>query len=193
MNRGEINKQAAFRNMVLKKEIIQLWCVTLPKTQSGELEYFPTTIRQFNAWDLHQNSDCLRECLPVITKNANDTLRNYPSLRAEVQTAITTLKRSISKANDKSSRPAKLAEKIRDLETYQHALEVELITLRLERADWLQRSVASDEKYKALLSEFHKAQALSLARYEEVVTRNAELQKLLSKVTGLKAVSKCPR
>lgn len=188
MNRGTLNKQAALSNIILKKEILQSWCVSLPHDSAGKAEYFPATIRQFNAWDLSQNSELLRSSLPSINRNANGTLNNYPATRAELVSVIALLKSHAKKKIDKSSRIVRLAEKIRDLEMYIHVLEVELITLRVEYNDWNQRTIASNEKYEALLSEFHYAQALAQKAQTNLNRQNAELKSALGKVSGLQVI-----
>ncbi len=188
MNRGTLNKQAALSNIILKKEILQSWCVSLPHDSTGKVEYFPATIRQFNAWDLSQNSELLRSSLPSINRNANDTLNNYPATRAELQCVIALLKNHAKKKVDKSSRIVRLTDKIRDLEMYIHVLEEELITLRLEYNDWNQRTIASNEKYEALLSEFHDAQALAQKEKTNLNRQNAELKNALAKVSGLQVI-----
>lgn len=189
MNKGELNKQAALQNIILKKEILQVWGQAMPLDSEGEYEYFPRSIRQFNAWDLSQNTDSVRNCLPSVFRNANDTLNNYPALRAEVQVAIALLTKAVHKIREKGERIENLKRKISQVNTYTRALEEELITLRLEHSDWTQRNIASREKYQSLLEEFRSFRDTSRKEHEALASENHLLKKTLAKVTGLRVIN----
>jgi hypothetical protein len=192
MNRGEINKQAALQNMILKKEILQAWAQSIPLDSEGRAEYYPRTIRQFNAWDLSQNSHVARSYFLPVFRNANDTLNNYPALRAEVKVAIALLTKTVHKARDKVERFNSLKLEISELNTYVRALEEELITLRLEHSDWTQRNIVSQDKYQALVDDFRSFRGSSKKEYEAIANENRELKKTLAKVTGLRVIHNAP-
>ncbi|MGF6397790.1 FtsZ-binding cell division protein ZapB [Pseudomonas frederiksbergensis] len=192
MNRGEINKQAALQNIILKKEILQTWTQSIPLDSEGRAEYYPNTIRQFNGWDLSQNSPVVRSFLPPIFRNANDTINNYPALRAEVQVTIALLAKTVHKTRDKGERLKGLKREISELNNYIRALEEELISLRMEHSDWTQRTIASQEKYQALVDDFRSFRDSSGKEYEAIKNENCELKKKLTKVTGLRVVHNAP-
>ena len=96
------NKSNARNNIVLKKNILDAWAKNgIPhvpvedvaaSVAKVQLEHFPRTIRQFNFWDGSANSEQIRNVLPAITRNANDTLRLHPDLRNDVDEAINAVK-----------------------------------------------------------------------------------------------------
>ncbi|SMP77696.1 hypothetical protein [Noviherbaspirillum suwonense] len=96
------NESNARNNIVLKKNILDAWAkngiphVPVEDVAASvaelQLEYFPRTIRQFNFWDGSNNSEQIRNVLPAITRNANDTLRRHPNLRNDVDEAIDAVK-----------------------------------------------------------------------------------------------------
>jgi len=102
---AEFNKQRAIGNIHCKLRILNGWVENgIPVTQSGtcddiprtsaqiSLEYFPKSVRQFNAWDASQNSNEIQAALPTICRNANDTLRKHAHLRSEVVQTIESLR-----------------------------------------------------------------------------------------------------
>ncbi|MFT0632125.1 hypothetical protein ACMFY5_08380 [Pseudomonas sihuiensis] len=77
-------KEAAERNILAKLELLNEWAVEgVPLIQGLEgtdskYEYFPTSLRQFKAWTLVENSEEIRFKFGLFNRTGNDTLANYP-------------------------------------------------------------------------------------------------------------------
>lgn len=144
---ADINRNNAKQNIIRKKNVLDAWAKNgIPvvatdkantKTNSGEIEFFPRSIRQFNFWDGSANSELARSDLPKIARNANDTLRSYPDLRREIeQTLDALIAREILQKNQ--SKPIKV-KKLLDANVLEKKLrsilENELVNLRRQQAD----------------------------------------------------------
>lgn len=186
MNRGQSNKQDALKNILTKKDILMLWSKTsIPHASNGRLEFFPKTIRQFNAWDMSQNSPALKTALPPIARNANDTLRNYPSTRAEVSSAIAALVFMSSQKVSKGEKLSALKQKKDDMALYITVLEHELVTLRLERADWRQELELQKNKYQSVLKEI---EAIKINSEKSLAAAALECSQLRRGIAGSKGL-----
>ncbi|ASL43704.1 hypothetical protein bAD24_I09445 [Burkholderia sp. AD24] len=88
---AEISKLEADANIDAKLDILREWIsngIPCRRTEDGnalldakdrkQLDYFPTSLRQFKAWDGSQNSVLVRRDLANITATGNDTLAKRP-------------------------------------------------------------------------------------------------------------------
>lgn len=193
MKRGQTNKQAAIENIRNKLAILSHWKADgIPVRADGPTEYFPRTIRQFNGWDLSQNSRHIAERYLSIKKNANDTLRNYPSTLAEVQTAISSLITLDKRPPKNVERIAILKRSAAELKTYTKVLERELITHRLEKSDWNHELLLMQNKYESILNELHLAKAKSDKDLASAFQQVSELRKIISRENRLRVVKNGP-
>ncbi len=114
MRISEINKNEAIRNIRLK---ISLLKKISSSSDFPTGEYFPKTLRQFNNWDLSQNTLECRKKVASIKRNANDTLNKYQDLKSEVVASLhaSILAHSNSPPSNRIDRIGKLKEDISSL------------------------------------------------------------------------------
>lgn len=122
MKISELNRIEAIRNVRLK---ISLLKQISNSYDSSVGEYFPKTLRQFNNWDLSQNSLEFRESVAPINRNANDTLNKYPHIKSEVVASLhaLTLASSENLLCSRTDRVSKLKAEIKRLREYIGVLE----------------------------------------------------------------------
>lgn len=193
MKRGQTNKQAAIENIRNKLAILAHWKASgIPVRADGIAEYFPRTVRQFNSWDLSQNSEQVTDRYLLIRKNANDTLRNYPSTLTEVQTAISSLIALDKKPPRNAEKIANLKRSTAELKSYLKVLERELITHRLEKSDWNRELMLMKKKYESVLNELHLAKAKSDKDLNSALQLISELRKTISRENRLRVIKNGP-
>lgn len=193
-NRGQINKSAALNNILLKRDILLSWkeCgipdATKEMPSNTSKEYFPKSIRQFNAWDLSKNTDGIRKIFPDVKRNANDTLNKYPSVRLEISALIKSLLSISSLKNGKPERLVEKQKKIVDLESYIALLERELIQIRMERFDLSSHIKKAQARDLSIISELNlKVSRLELEVFH-LKKENSDLISTLAKIAPLREV-----
>lgn len=110
-----LNQQAALVNIQTKISVIEKWITSgVPEIvdNSGEpvslpngkrkLDFYPTSLRQFNFWESSRQCTVVMATLPPFGRNANDTLRRYPSLRNQVISLLNELAKSIKRVSKTS-------------------------------------------------------------------------------------------
>jgi hypothetical protein len=192
-----INQQKALLNIQTKISVLEQWvkdgipyacdevgnAIELPGGAS-QIDYYPTSVRQFNFWERSKQCSAVAEKLPEFSRNANDTLRRHPGYQKQVESLISQLTRRAVRQNKKERAPA-LAELRRQLEVAEArngVLEVELVNIRssLKR---LESTVSRMEKQMdADLAEAAKLRSKSEAEIAGLRRENAELTKTLSKI-----------
>lgn len=122
MKISELNRIEAIRNIRLK---ISLLKKISDSYDSSADEYFPKTLRQFNHWDLSQNSLEFRKSVAPINRNANDTLNKYPDIKSEVVASLhaSMLAGSKNLLCSRTDRVGKLKAEIKRLREYIGVLE----------------------------------------------------------------------
>ena len=190
--RGEINKRVALSNILLKKDILRAWKEQGLPNVEGEAasvrsaEYFPKSIRQFNAWDLSKNSDVIRNRFSGVTRNANDTLNSYPSVRLEISGLIMSL---IAMSELKKGRIDRLTDKQRridELRSYTSLLERELVQVRIETTDLYSRIKRYESRDSSAVNELKSVVARLEVEARRLVKENSELTAALAKITPLR-------
>jgi hypothetical protein len=193
-NRGQINKQAALSNILLKRDILLSWKDDGIPSASGDisnadyLEYFPKSIRQFNAWDLSKNSDVVRKLFPGVKRNANDTLNNYPSIRLEISGLLRSL-RSLSSL--KKGKPERLVDKQRQIDdsrSYITLLERELIQIRIERSDLVSQLKKIQSRDSSIVGELKSVVSRLESEVGRLKRENSDLIAALAKIAPLREV-----
>nr|WP_180203003.1 hypothetical protein [Pseudomonas sp. SbOxS1]NYU02586.1 hypothetical protein [Pseudomonas sp. SbOxS1] len=131
MKISERNRNEAIRNIRLK---ISLLKEVFSNSDLQTDEYYPKTIRQFNSWDLSQNTLKFRDDIAPISRNANDTLNKYPDLKSEVVASLHALMlvRNKSSSIDRTDKIGKLKEEILRLKKYINVLESYTASQKLE-------------------------------------------------------------
>lgn len=145
MNRPEINKREALHNIMEKISILRKWSTQTESVSKDE--YYPLTIRQFNNWDLSQNSEKVRQQFAATKRNANDTLRRYPDLREEIISLISSISLNINNKKPKLEKLTTLKKHIHELKNY---------------IDTLEKYTAAQKAQLVLMQEKHSAQISQL-------------------------------
>lgn len=131
MKISERNRNEAIRNIRLKISLLkEVFCSSdLPSD-----EYCPATLRQFNNWDLSQNTMEFRNKVGPIARNANDTLNKYPDLKGEVVASLhmSKLARTKDSPANRTDRIGKLKDENKRLKKYIDVLESYTATQKLE-------------------------------------------------------------
>lgn len=75
--------------MSAKKDLMTRWArdgvpVCVGSEHPKQLEWYPTSLRSFSAWDGSQNSAAVRECEPLLRKTAFQTLKSNASLHLAI-------------------------------------------------------------------------------------------------------------
>ena len=98
-------KQQALNNLKRKHAIVKQWVGTgIPwaigddggrlRDTKGELvlDWYPTSLRKFCAWDRSQNCISTRNVLPEIFSNGYETLSQYAKLKSKIEADIVALR-----------------------------------------------------------------------------------------------------
>ena len=131
MNTADANREHALINIRKKIRALQM-IATNTDHESSIQEYYPKTIRQFNLWDLKQNSERIQREFPQARKNANSTLTKYKHLIAEIKTIIAALQAKstpVTKRKKTDETIKTQAEYIAALEDYTALQKLQLISL----------------------------------------------------------------
>ncbi|EKN0216396.1 TPA: hypothetical protein ACGW3Z_001619 [Pseudomonas aeruginosa] len=193
-SRGQINKRAALSNILLKKDILLSWKengipgASSEMTSSDCLEYFPRSIRQFNAWDLSKNSDVVRNLFPGVKRNANDTLNNYPSIRLEISGLLRSLR---SMSSLKRGKPERLVDKQKQIDesrSYISLLERELIQIRIERSDLVSQLKKVKSRDASIVGELKSVVSRLESEVGHLKRENSDLIATLAKIAPLREV-----
>ncbi|MFQ6333988.1 hypothetical protein [Methylophilus sp. 3sh_L] len=197
---ADINKLSAERNILCKLNILEAWAKNgIPPIQTinsgidknlAGLEYFPRSIRQFNFWDGSQNSLQLREGIPAIFRNANETLNSHKELRLRVAAVLEALViKSLSQANQlKPLRIKKLNTSLELERKLRSVAETELIVLR-ENMRLLQRQISESQSSSVSIErEFQRLVKSLEGELEDTKAELATLKAKLAKVVPLKRV-----
>jgi hypothetical protein len=131
MKISELNRNEAVRNIRLK---ISLLKEIFSRTDFMINEYYPSTLRQFNNWDLSRNTPEFRSSVDPIKRNANDTLNKYADLKAEVVASLhaLSLARSNGQSSNRADRIGKLKNEISNLKKYIGVLESYTASQKIE-------------------------------------------------------------
>jgi hypothetical protein len=156
MTRGQINKKEALLNIQKKTDILRDWSKGIYPHPLVSHDYFPTTIRQFNHWDMSQNTQDLKCLYPTIKTNANDTLRSYPQLRNEIEQIISLLILKSKQPSNKIEKASRLKEKIDQQNKYILILERHTALQQLELTRLTSEQELQKIKYKNIINEMKK-------------------------------------
>ncbi len=197
---ADVNRDNARRNIVCKKNILEAWArngipqvLVEESNQKGNiemLEYFPRSIRQFNFWDGTVNSQYVQSGFPTITRNANDTLRNHPVLREEVEMVIDALiaREAIQQNQSKPIRIKKLTDASALERKLRTILENDLANLRKQQGEERRRYIDEVASLRGQVAEM-KAQVRHLKTENQGLSQQVrDLKGQLVKVLPLKGV-----
>ncbi|MCA8041836.1 hypothetical protein [Burkholderia seminalis] len=167
-----------------KVAILEAWLATGIPVMQGEagpildelgrpkLEFFPRTVRQFNAWDGSQNSQSALRPFGVFKVNANATLRKHPHLLERVVSAINSLRVQQDSASKHVQRDAQtlLKERLKHEALMRTQLEDALRHLKRENKRLTRENLGLKTQRDNIMEESHRAinrLKLELARIEQ--------------------------
>lgn len=194
---ARVNMDRATGNIRTKLSILKAWSregVPEIERENGErsLDFYPKSLRQFNAWDGSQNNQDIQRVLPDISRNANDTLRKHADLRKEVEAILEVIHfKAVEQATDKHV--TKLVALKRSLKTEQqlrHAVEQELIMLRRSLKKEQDAHQVSKQKLDGQLTELKRRVDALLEERNRLAAANADLVATAAKVSPLRKAGK---
>ncbi|WP_157660677.1 hypothetical protein [Burkholderia ubonensis] len=102
---AEASKQEAEANIKRKLNILSGWVTSgIPYQETDEgaflidskdikqIDFYPTSLRQFKAWDGSQNCPAVRSRLPEISATGNDTLAKRPAMQEQARRVVEALR-----------------------------------------------------------------------------------------------------
>lgn len=189
MSKVSTNKLKALARIEAKITLLESWAAEgVPDRADGAgKEFCPKSTRQFNFWDLSKNSTLVRDQNPDCARSANDTLNQYPHLRAQVETLLLAIRNNENKGVTKLERIKDLKERLAISQEYSSVLERQLVILRLLNIENEAGSRAEISRLQNILSE-EKSLFSALSRENSnLKARVSELTSTLKKVSPLRA------
>ncbi|MFM0089273.1 hypothetical protein PQR46_20425 [Paraburkholderia sediminicola] len=205
VRQAEVSKQEADTNIDRKLNILNGWIANgIPYRESADgdimldshdrkrLDFYPTSLRQFKAWDATQNCETVRLRLPAITATGNDTLAKRPAKQDLARRLIEALQRRAQTQTAQTS-----ASEVKRL---QAELKVARAIVGIREAELLeqQRSIRRIGRELAHLRAERDGHANEFKRlYDELTTELAEQKRenaiLVAKLAKLKPLRAAAR
>lgn len=204
VHQAQVSKEEADANITRKLNVLNGWLANgipfletsngstlLDKSDRKQLDFYPTSLRQFKAWDGSQNCESVRTRLPFLTATGNDTLAKRPSLQEQARRVVEALgERAELQIN--STRAAELKRLTVELRIAHATIEIRNAELREQ-----QRTLRAVERTNATLSqkvsgdavEFKRTYDALLAELEVHKVENAQLIAQLAKLSPLRSSS----
>lgn len=198
-----INQQNALLNIQTKISIIEEWIKNgIPQEIDSfgkpiqmsdgrkKLDFYPATLRQFNFWEYSKHCPGVMATLPPIWRNANDTLRRYPSLRDQVVSLL----KELVKIGERESKAgnstlAALRRKLAVTEARKSVVEAQFSGQRRQICDLQQAVKNLEAQMTASLDEAARINARLEAEVASLRSEKAELTQALMKIKPFKAVT----
>lgn len=197
-----LNQQNATLNIQTKISIIEAWINDgIPQkidgsgnpvqTPSGkkELDFYPTSLRQFNFWERSKHCPAVIATLRPFWRNANDTLRRNSPLRDQVVSLLKQLvKRGERESKTEEPTVAALRRNLAVAETRKAVVEAHFSGQRKKIRELEQAVSNLEAKMHASLDEAAKANVQLQAEVASLRSEKAELAKALMTVKPFRAV-----
>ena len=184
-----INKHRALSNLNRKLHLLRSWVENGVPTieETGNPDYFPKTVRQFNLWDGTQNTTDLAV---AIERNANDTLRKHVELRSAVERALALLQLRATEQlqNRKNLRIGRLQTALSLQKQMRQTLEEQLIILRKELKAEKSERERSARRLAGQMNELKTELQRLLTENHELKIENASLISTAAKVKPIRQV-----
>lgn len=201
IHQAEVSKAAADANIERKLNILRSWLSKgIPYRQTADgnmlldnhdqkiLDFYPTSLRQFKAWDGSQNCEIVKLHLPVFAAIGNDTLAKRPALEEQARQVIAALRlRAESQSN--ATRQSELKRLMSELKVAEATIEMRNAELReQERTLRLieRTNVSLNQKIIGDAAEFKKTYETLCSQLEKQKLLNSQLTTLLAKVAPLR-------
>lgn len=203
VHQAEVSKAHAEANIKRKLNVLDDWLANgIPYRQTIDgntllddndqkmLDFYPTSLRQFKAWDGSQNCEPVRAQLPSFVATGNDTLAKRPALEERARQIIVALRqRADVQAN--FTRQSELKRLAGELKVAQTTVEMRNAELREQQRKLRQierDNTRLSEKVAGDAAEFKSTYETLLAELEAQKVLNAHLTAQLAKVAPLRPV-----
>jgi hypothetical protein len=145
IHQAEVSKAEAAANIERKLNVLESWLkdgIPYQLTADGKtllddhdhklLDFYPTSLRQFKAWDGTQNCEQVRVQLPALGATGNDTLAKRPTLEDRARRVIAALRlRAETQVN--STRQSELKRLKSELQVAEATIEIRNAEIREQR------------------------------------------------------------
>ncbi len=191
MSKVSANKLKALNRIESKIALLESWAATgVPdRPDGGGKEFYPKSVRQFNFWDLSENSICVREQNPNCARSANDTLNQYPHLRAQIETLIVAIRQRAEGGATKLEKIKALKERLAIYQEYSSVLERQLVILRLQNSEQEAGFRSEISRLQNILAEEKSVFSLLKKENGNLKRRVSDLTATLKKVAPLRDIS----
>lgn len=201
VHQAEVSKAEAETNIERKLNVLESWLKNgIPYLQTAEgntflderdhklLDFYPTSLRQFKAWDGTKNCDMVRAQLPVLSTTGNDTLAKRPALEERARGVIAAL-RIRAEAQVDSNRQSELKRLKSEIQIAEATIKIRNAEIREQRRTL--RRLASEnatlsQKAVGDAAEFKGTHKTLLAEIETLKLINAQLTAQLAKIAPMR-------
>jgi len=196
-----VSKAEAETNIERKLNVLESWLkdgIPYQQTTDGNtlldgydhklLDFYPTSLRQFKAWDGTQNCEPVRSQLPALNATGNDTLAKRPALEEQARHVIAAL-RLRAEAQVNTTRNSELKRLTSEFQVAQATIGIRNMEIREQRRKLRQFASANarlNQKAAGDAAEFKRTYETLLTELETQKLLNAQLTAQLAKVTPLR-------
>lgn len=201
IHQAEVSKAEAEANIERKLNVLESWLkdgIPYQQTADGNtllddrdhklLEFYPTSLRQFKAWDGTQNCEPVRTQLPALGAIGNDTLAKRPALEERAQRVIAAL-RLRAEAQINTNRQSELKRLKIELQVAEATIGIRNGEIREQRRTLRRLASANarlNQKAAGDAAEFKSTYEALLAELGTQKLLNAQLTAQLAKIAPLR-------
>lgn len=201
IHQAEVSKAEAEANIERKLNVLESWLkegIPYKQTADGNtllddrdhklLDFYPTSLRQFKAWDGTQNCEPICAQLPALSATGNDTLAKRPALEERARRVITAL-RLRAEAQVNANRQSELKRLTSELQVAEATIGIRNAEIREQRRTLRRLASANarlNQKAAGDAAEFKSTYDTLLATLETQKRLNAQLTAQLAKVAPLR-------
>lgn len=198
-----LNQEAALVNIRTKISIMEKWITAgvpvviessepqiAASVENRELDFYPTSLRQFNFWESSKQCTAVMATLPPFGRNANDTLRKYPLLRNQVVSLLKELAKCTKRQSNTGEQTASaLRRQLAVAEARKRVVEAQFSEQRRQIRDLKQAMKKLDDQMIASVDEAVRINILLQAEVATLRSEKAELAKALINVKPFHSVA----
>lgn len=201
IHHSEISKAHAEANIERKLNVLESWLKDgLPYQQTADgntllddrdhklLDFYPTSLRQFKAWDGTQNCEPVRAQLPALGSIGNDTLARRPALEERARRVIAALGLR-AEAQVNANRQSELKRLKSEIQVAKATIGIRNAEIREQRRTLRRLASANarlNQQAAGDATEFKSTYETLLAELERQKLLNAQLTAQLSKIVRLR-------
>lgn len=201
IHQAEVSKAEAEANIERKLNVLESWLndgIPYQQTADGNtlldghdhklLDFYPTSLRQFKAWNGTQNCEPVRAQLPTLGTTGNDTLAKRPTLEERARRVLAAL-RLRAEAQVNATRQSELKRLKSELQVAEATIGIRNAEIREQRRALRRLASANarlNQKAAGDAVEFKSTYETLLAELETQKLLNAQLTAQLAKITPLR-------